>query len=114
MTKVEEVNELLISHNCLRSLSIAMNQEYYSYDLTLVLSVSEDEAARTVLLSFFDISSFYCSEVGGGLTQFMHLKVRKLSSGLDRMNYQLDELEDNRLSFSFSSFEIDCPVQVSK
>lgn len=106
MNNISDLNEMLMEHNCLRSLNIMMNQESYSYDLTLLLSTSEELNAGTVLISFFDISNFSSSEIGGGLTQFMHLNVHKLNSGFDRMNYQLDELEGNKVSFSFSSFEI--------
>jgi hypothetical protein len=37
----------------------------------------------------------------------MHLNVSELNSGLDRIRYELNELEDNKLSFCFSSFVVD-------
>ncbi|MCE2596727.1 hypothetical protein K6Y31_18240 [Motilimonas cestriensis] len=106
MTSIRDLNELLIEHNCLRSLSVTMNKDDYSYDLTLFMSNSEEVNASFLFVSFFDVSSFSSSEIGGGLTQFMHLNVRELEFGYDRVNYQLSELEDDRISFAFSSFDI--------
>lgn len=38
----------------------------------------------------------------------MHMSVKKLDSGLDRIRYQFCDHEDGKLSFYFSSFSVDC------
>jgi hypothetical protein len=107
MTSTAELNELLVSHNCLRRLSIQLNDEGLTYDVTLSMSVSENFESDVVLVRFADVSNLSSSDIGGGLTQMMHLNVSELNSGLDRIRYELNELEDNKLSFCFSSFVVD-------
>ena len=107
MIGIAELNELLVVHNCLRSLNIQLNDEDLTYDLSLEMSVSENSESDAVLVRFTDISNFSSCDIGGGLTQMMHLNVSRLNSGLDRKHYELNELEDNKLSFYFSSFVVD-------
>lgn len=106
MTSIAELNEQLVSHNCLRRLSIQLNDEELTYDVTLSMAMSENFASDTVLVRFTDVSNFSSRDIGGGLTQMMHLNVSKLDSGLDRIHYELNEREDNKLSFCFSSFVV--------
>ncbi len=107
MISIDELNKILVAHNCLRGMSIQINDDELSYDLLLSLSVSENSTDEVVHIRFFDISHLSSSEVGGGLTQFMHMNVNKLDSGFERMRYQLIELEDNKLSFYFFSCAVE-------
>ena len=106
MNKISELNDLLIMNTCLRSLSIQMNPNDLSYDMFLILSKTEEANSEQVSVFFLDISSFQSNTIGGYLTQFMHLRVQECKSGWERVNFQLNELEDNKISFNFSSFEI--------
>ncbi|WGO94177.1 hypothetical protein QCD61_03600 [Pseudomonas viciae] len=107
MTSVPELNESLVAHNCLHLISIQLNEDGMAYDLSLSLSASEKAGADVVNIRFIDISQFMSRDFGGGLTQLMHMSVNKLDSGFDRMRYKLSELEDQKLSFCFSSFSVD-------
>ncbi|WP_256679492.1 hypothetical protein [Pseudomonas sp. Fl4BN1] len=107
MIKVLQLNELLVAHNCLYAISIQSNEDGGGYDLSLSISVSEKAGTDVVRIRFIDISDFTSRDIGGGLTQLMHMSVSKLDSGFDRMRYQLIDLEDNKLSFYFSSFSVD-------
>ena len=107
MISVLELNELLVAHNCLHAISIQLNEDGMAYDLSLSISGSEKAGADGVRIRFIDISQFMSRDFGGGLTQLMHMSVNKLDSGFDRMRYQLNDLEDEKLSFFFSSFSID-------
>ena len=107
MIDIAELNELLLTHTCLRGLNIQLNDEELTYDLSLSMSASESFESDAVRIRFTDVSNFSSRDIGGGLTQMMHLNVTELNSGWDRMHYQLDELEDNMLSFYFSSFVVD-------
>jgi len=104
---IEELNELLVAHTCLRGLTIQLNDEELTYDLSLAMSVSENYESDAVLVRFTDVKNFSSRDIGGGLTQMMHLNVSKLNSGWERIHYELNELEDNKLSFYFSSFVAD-------
>lgn len=107
MISLQELNELLVAHNCLHAISIQLNADGIAYDLSLSISVSEKVGADDVSIRFIDISQFTSRDFGGGLTQLMHMNVSKLDSGFDRMRYQLSDLEDKKLSFYFSSFSLD-------
>lgn len=106
MISLPELNELLVAHNCLHAVSIQLNADGTAYDLLLSISDSETAGADVVTVRFIDISQFASRDFGGGLTQLMHMKVNKIDSGFDRMRYQLNDLEDNKLSFYFSSFSV--------
>lgn len=107
MISVLELNELLVANNCLHAISIQLNDDGMVYDLTLSISASEKAGADVAHIRFIDISQFMFRDFGGGLTQIMHMSVNKLDSGFDRMRYQLTDLEDDKLSFCFSSFSVD-------
>lgn len=107
MIKVPQLNELLVAHNCLQAISIQLNEDGLAYDLSLSISDSENAGANVVRIRFIDISHFASRDIGGGLTQLMHMSVSKLDSGFDRMRYKLIDLEDEKLSFYFSSFLVE-------
>lgn len=107
MIEVPQLNELLVAHNCMRAISIQLNEDGVAYDLSLSISDSVKAGADVVCIKFVDISHFASRDIGGGLTQLMHMNVSKLDSGFDRMRYQLVDLEDNKLSFYFSSFSVE-------
>lgn len=107
MNSILRLNELLITHNCLHAMSMQLNTDDMIYDLSLSISASEKLGVDVVHIVFSDVSHFASSGLGGGLTQFMHLSVRKMDSGFDRKRYQLSDLEDGKLSFYFSSFVFD-------
>lgn len=107
VTGLPELNEWLVANNCLHAISIQLNIDGMAYDLSLSISASEKLGAGVVSIKFIDVSRFTARDVGGGLTQLMHMNVNKLDSGFDRMRYQLIDLEDKKLSFYFSSFLLD-------
>ena len=106
MTSISELNELLVANNCLHAISIQLSEECMTYDLFLSISSSEEVGVDVWRIRFLDIAQFACRDFGGGLTQLMHMSVNKLNSGFDRMRYRLSDLEDNKLSFYFSSFSV--------
>ncbi|WP_434677043.1 hypothetical protein M1D82_12995 [Pseudomonas sp. D4-18] len=107
MISLSELNEFLVTHNCLHAISIQLSFDRMAYDLYLSISTSEEVGAEAVRIRFTDISQFTSRDFGGGLTQLMHMNVSKLDSGFDRMRYQLSDLEDKKLSFYFSAFSLD-------
>ncbi|UZA68914.1 hypothetical protein EZZ81_12060 [Pseudomonas viridiflava] len=107
MISLPELNELLVAHNCVQVISIQLNVDVMAYDLFLSISASEEVGADVVGIRFIDVSQFTAHDLGGGLTQLMHMSVNKLDSGFDRMRYQFSDLEDKKLSFYFSSWSLD-------
>ncbi|WP_449125651.1 hypothetical protein [Pseudomonas viridiflava] len=107
MIGIPELNELLVSNNCLRAMSIKLNVEGGAYDLSLSISASEKMGADVVHIRFMDVSQCTTHDLGGGLTQLMHMNVNKLDSGFDRVRYQFSDSEDKKLFFFFSSFSLD-------
>ncbi|GEM77590.1 hypothetical protein [Vibrio sagamiensis] len=52
MNKISELNDLLIMNTCLRSLSIHMNPNDFSYEILLVSSKTEDANSGQVSVFF--------------------------------------------------------------
>ena len=67
MITLPELNELLVSHNCLHAISIQLNVDGIAYDLSLSMSASEKVGADVVSIRFIDISQFTSRDFGGGL-----------------------------------------------
>lgn len=107
MISLPELNKLLVAHNCVQVISIQLNVDVMSYDLSLSISASEEVGGDVVRIRFIDVSQFTAHDFGGGLTQLMHMSVNKLDSGFDRMRYRFSDLEDEKLSFYFSSWSLD-------
>ncbi len=102
MIDIDGLNAKLISNNCVISIHIDMEFDELSYSLLLTLSDSEKIGAKQISLFFRDVSNLHLSEIGGGLTQFMNLKIERLNSGLDRIRYSLIDVEGEKISFGFS------------
>jgi hypothetical protein len=105
MIDLNDLNERLIQNNCVVSLHIDMEKDTLKYNLLLTLSESENESDDKLVLYFWDVSNLQLMEFGGGLTQFMHLNIARLTSGLDRMDFALTELEHGKISFNFVSVD---------
>ncbi|UUT22166.1 hypothetical protein [Pseudomonas sp. T8] len=102
MDSLSRLNEILIEHNCVVSMSIEM--QGFKYNLALTMSSSDDAELGAVTVNFQDVSALNLSGFGGGLTQFMDLVVSRVDSGLDRIRYELRDVEDEKISFYFFTF----------
>lgn len=105
MIELESINERLIAHACVCLLHVDIERDTLKYNILLTLSESEETNSAKLTLQFFDVSNFKVSEFGGGLTQFMHLKISCINAGLDRVKYEISDIEDGKIYFCFSSFE---------
>ncbi|MGE7957008.1 hypothetical protein ACQKQA_10490 [Pseudomonas sp. NPDC089530] len=76
----------------------------FKYNLVLTMSSTDDPETGAVTVNFQDVSALNLSGFGGGLTQFMDLVVTRVDSGLDRIRYELRDVEDEKISFSFFTF----------
>ncbi|WP_277761510.1 hypothetical protein [Pseudomonas sp. A34-9] len=98
------LNELFFDHNCVAAMNLEMVD--FKYNLSLTMSSSEDPETKGVTAVFHDVSSLNLSGFGGGLTQFMDLVVTRIDRGLDRIRYELRDIEDEKISFYFFTFSV--------
>ncbi|AZC38683.1 hypothetical protein [Pseudomonas chlororaphis] len=103
----DELNELLIGHNCVESMCVDSEEGIVKYNLLLTLAESENNDSKKIKVCFYDVSSLSVKEFGGGLTQFMHLKVSETNSGFDRARYELSDMEDEKIYCLFRGFSLD-------
>lgn len=98
MDRLDRLNDLLREQNCVMSIDIKFND--FKYDLELVLSADES-GSDAVSLIFHDVSALELNGFGGGLTQFMHLEAFRVDNGLDRIRYEMRDVDDDKISFKF-------------
>lgn len=101
MDKLDRLNDLLREQDCVMSIDIKFND--FKYDLELVLSANES-GLDAVSLIFHDVSALELNGFGGGLTQFMHLEAFRVDNGLDRIRYEMRDVNDEKISFNFFTF----------
>ena len=99
---ISRLNELFFEHNCVASMNLEMMD--FKYNLTLTMSSSKDPETEGVTAVFHDVSALNLNAFGGGLTQFMDLVVTRIDNGLDRIRYELRDVEEEKISFYFDIF----------
>lgn len=102
----DELNELFVGHNCVESICVGSEGDLAKYNLLLTLADSEGCDKKRVKVYFYDVSSLSIKGFGGGLTQFMHLKVLGTHSGFDRARYELIDVEDEKIYCLFREFSL--------
>ncbi|MHA3736926.1 hypothetical protein ACXR0M_14845 [Pseudomonas sp. Eth.TT006] len=102
MDKLSRLNSLLFQHNGVVSLNIEIQD--FKYNLALTLSSLNDLASGVITVHFHDVSALELKGFGGGLTQFMELVVTRVDRGLDRIRYELRDVEDEKITFYFATF----------
>lgn len=102
MDNVSRLNRLLFEHNCVVSMNIEMHD--FKYQLALTMSSTDDPESGAVTINFQDVSALKLNGFGGGLTQFMDLAVTRVDQGLDRIRYELTDVEEEKISFYFFTF----------
>lgn len=106
MTKVELANTALARHSFVRGITISFDYLKTAYNITLLLSTTEDDYSSEIELTFHDVSGLNLKDFGGGLCQLLQLMIIKIDRGLDRIRYEVVDIERELISFSFFSFEV--------
>lgn len=106
MSDVEGLNELLLAHNCVDLIHLDSEEGIVKYDLFITLAESETQGAKKISVVFFDVCELRVVDFGGGLTQFMDLKVTRIDDGLDRIRYELSDEEYEKIYCKFYSFSL--------
>ncbi|NTZ93955.1 hypothetical protein FCH79_01265 [Pseudomonas koreensis] len=102
MCSLSRLNELFFENNCVAAIKLEMVD--FKYSLSLTMSSSEDPETEGVTAVFHDVSALNLSGFGGGLTQLMDLVVTRIDRGLDRIRYELRDIENEKNSFYFFTF----------
>lgn len=106
MITLENLNESLVTYSCVKKVSINLEFPACKYNLILIMQESDNEFSNEFKLVFYDVSNLELKNFGGGLTQFMHLRIIKDENGLSRIKYHLQELEEDKIYFSFFKYEV--------
>ena len=101
---MNELAEIVSANNFVKKIQIDIDTETLKYNLLLVLD-STEQFLCPVCIYFYDIALLNMKDIGGGLTQFMELTIRAVERGYDRLQYQLEEVEHDYISFYFHSAE---------
>ncbi|MGL4684780.1 MAG: hypothetical protein ACRCV4_17325 [Hafnia alvei] len=100
-----EINRILIKNNALKLIHIDIDPSTMKYNI--LLSLSDDEDFNDVVsFYFYDVSNIRMEGMGGGLTQFMLLKISIIDISNDRNKYKLEDSEDKKISFEFNSVDV--------
>lgn len=102
--ELDEINRILVKNNLLITVHIDIEPSSFKYNL--LLSLSNDEYSNEkISLYFYDVSNMKMKDIGGGLTQFMLLKISIIDGFYDRSKYIIEDEEDDKISFEFNSFD---------
>ncbi len=75
--------------------------------LTLHLSSDTEPSSPSVTIRFSGVSNFALSGIGGGYSQICGLAIDDISSSqLDRLNWHVTDLEDERIEFMCQRYEV--------
>ncbi len=113
MTHVELTN-LLRQHTNLLSFDLAVDQRNGECSLTLNLSENENLEANRICVEFVGVSNLSLDEIGGGLIQLTLLTVEDIrDQQLDKLYYQVSDLERESMSFYCRKWILHCPEENS-
>jgi hypothetical protein len=90
-------------------ITLEFSTDLDSGNCKLVLTLSEDRKtdARVLRAEFSDVSSLCIKDFGGGITQLLLLVIEDVHDRqLDRIRYQIRELERDALFFCCTAFTI--------
>jgi hypothetical protein len=100
MTTQDELTQALRGFTVLRSMEFSVDLDTGVCTLVLDLTESESTGAKAILAEFLGVSNLLVRNFGGGLTQLLLLAVEDISDRqLDRINYEVKELERESISF---------------
>jgi hypothetical protein len=100
--ELSRLNKLFFENNCVASMRLEMVD--FKYNLTLTMASADDPETEGLTAVFHDVSALKLSGFGGGITQFMDLVVTRINGGLDRIRYELRDIENEKISFFFFTF----------
>ncbi|EJE3221916.1 hypothetical protein M4E85_000111 [Salmonella enterica] len=101
---LNETNKLIYTNNILSNIHIDIDIFTMKYNLLLILS-SDERIGEEISIHFYDVSNLKLVDIGGGLTQLMHLRISETNYGSDRNRFIIEDLDDGKLQFEFYSFD---------
>ena len=95
-----DLTDLLRGFTILLSLEFVTEIESGVCTLSLLLAESEERGARTIRAEFDGVANLYLRNIGGGLSQLLLILIKDISDRqLDRIQYEVKEMERDSLSF---------------
>ena len=106
---VEQLNEALAGFAHIDELRLSMPSNQGRYDLRLVLT---DSRGDKIVLNCGEISSLRIADFGGGLSQFLGLRVMDVRGRqLDRVSFHFSEGERDTIAFDCATATIETVSQ---
>src|ERR1017187_2698497 len=99
------INELITGFTDVEELTIGPRSPAGRYELRILLA---DPQGNSVVLKCGDVSNLKIADFGGGLTQFLCLRVVDLRDRqLERVRFHLSEEERNAIEFDCATVDIE-------
>ena len=107
MTKHIEFSDALHTLTIVQRLEFSVQTDSGSCTLVLELAESEFPGGKAVRAEFRGVSNLSIKGFGGGITQLLLLSVEDITEKqLDRLNYEVKELERDSIAFLCQSITI--------
>lgn len=104
--KVDSANELLSGHTDVLSVTFTSEPPLWSCAVSVVL-LDASRDGPGIVLRCSDVSRFSLSELGGGLTQLLCLRVRDVAhEGRDRVRFVVEDLERESMWLECDDFSV--------
>ncbi|MCY6412368.1 hypothetical protein QTA56_09515 [Acinetobacter sp. VNH17] len=103
---IDGINSLFVDYDEVQEVQILFSTEKSAYNLKLILKCNINEIFTNVLLvNFYNIKFLNIQNSGNNFTQWAGLHIRKRDDGWEYCNYEVIQIEEEDVSFSFYSFD---------
>jgi hypothetical protein len=103
---IDTLSRTFREHPCVKSIHIDLDNRTLKYNLLLTMIDNEEMTKSELIVYFYDIHELNLMEFGGGLSQFIHLSIMKLSQQNDRVRFKVTEKEHSSVAFLCADFEV--------
>lgn len=111
MIDIDELNALFCSFNNVVSFQVTFDNDLSLYKMNIELSEDIFERwGRWLKIQFIDISILNIRDFGDKFAQFVSLVIEKRTDSWDSANYNLLQVEDEDISFSFNKFNAEIVI----
>ncbi|MCU4413792.1 hypothetical protein KTH71_07030 [Acinetobacter sp. WU_MDCI_Axc73] len=103
---IDEINQLFADYDQIQELQISFSKEKCTYDLKLILKDDIQEIfTNCLLVNFYNIKFLNVQNLGNSFTQWAGLHIIKRNDGWEYCNYELIQIEEEDVYFSFYNFD---------
>lgn len=104
--EIDVVNNAFNTYDEIFSLLFKHDLIEMRYDMELILAdnLSSLLESKFIRLRFFNVSELYISKLNGLYNQFHQMRIINNDDGLENVNYELIQIEDDDICFKFKDF----------